>query len=132
MLDDDQVQLVAECSIFPGRLDEFKRLAQETIDAAKAGSKAIGYRWYFNRDETKCYIIEQHPDSASLIRHLEVVGIPLLKLLDVSKITRFEVFGSLGHLESAEKLLQKVATGFKITKLDWNPQNLDYWNGFVR
>lgn len=131
-MEDNQVQVVAECSIFPGKVDEFKKLAQATIDAARARSKAVGYRWYFNSDETKCYIIEQHPDSASLIRHLEAVGPLLLKLLDVSKITRFEVFGSLGHLESAEHLLQKLATVFKITKLDWNPQNLNYWNGFVR
>jgi hypothetical protein len=131
-LEENQVQVLVECSIFPGKVDEFKRLAQETIDAVKAGSKAVGYRWYFNSDETKCYIIEQHPDSALLIRQLEVVGIHLLRLLDASKVTRFEVFGSLGHLESAEKLLEKLATGLKITKLDWNPQNLEYWNGFVR
>lgn len=131
-MEENQIQVVAECSIFPGKVDEFKKLAQATIDAAKAGSKAGGYRWYFNNDETKCYIIKQRPDSRSLIRHLETVGPLLLKLLDVSKITRFEVFGSLGHLKSAEHLLQKLATVFKITKLDWNPQNLDYWSGFVR
>ncbi len=91
-----------------GKVDEFKRLAQETIDAAKARSKAVGYRWYFNRDETKCYIIEQHPDSASLLRHLEAVGPPLLKLIGVSKVTRFKVFGSLGRLESPEHALQKL------------------------
>ena len=64
--------------------------------------------------------------------NLETVGPLLLKLLDVSKITRFEVFGSLGQLESAEHLVQKLATVFKVTKLDWNPQNHNYWNGYVR
>ena len=53
-MEDTQVQVVAECSIFPGKVDEFKNIAQETIDAAKAKSKAVGYRWYFNGDETKC------------------------------------------------------------------------------
>ena len=129
---ENQIQVVAECSITPGKVNAFRKLAEETINAAKAGSNVVGYRWYFNSDQTKCYIIEQHPDSGSLIRHLEVVGPHLLKLLDVSKITRFEVYGSIGRLESAEHLLQKLATVFKISKLDWNPQNLEYWDGFVR
>ena len=129
---DSQVQIIAECTIIPGKVDEFEKLAQETIDAVKAGSEVIGYRWYFNSDETKCYIVEQHPDSRSLLRHLEVVGPHLLKLLNVSKMTRFEVYGSIGRLGSVEHLLEKVVKTFKIEKLDWNPQNLTYWNGFVR
>ena len=110
----------------------FKKLAQETIDAVKAGSKVVGYRWYFNSDETKCYIVEQHPDSGSLVRHLGVLGPHLLKLLDVSKMTRFEVYGSLGPLESGERLSEKLVKAFRITKLDWNPQKFEYWDGFVR
>ena len=129
---ESQVQVVAECTISSGKIDAFKKLAQETIDAVKAGSKVVGYRWYFNSDETKCYIVEQHPDSGSLIRHLEVLGPHLLKFLDVSKMTRFEVYGSIGRLESAEHLLEKAVKTFKIEKLDWNPQNYEYWNGFVR
>ena len=129
---ESQVQVVAECTISSGKIDVFKKLAQETIDAVKAGSKVVGYRWYFNSDETKCYIVEQHPDSRSLLHHLEVLGPHLLKLLDVSKMTRFELYGSIGRLESIEHLLEKVVKTFKVTKLDWNPQNYEYWNGFVR
>jgi quinol monooxygenase YgiN len=131
-LADNQVLVVAECTISPGKVDAFRKLAEETIDAVKAGSKVIGYRWYFNNDETKCYIVEQHPDSRSLIRHLAVVGPYLLKLLDVSKMTRFEIYGSIGPLESAEHFQEKVVKTFNIGKLDWNPQNYKYWNGFLR
>lgn len=128
----EQVQVIAECSILPGKLDEFRKLAEETIEAAKNNSKVVGYRWYFNSDQTKCYIVEQHPDSGSLIRHLEVVGPSLLKLLDVSSVTRFEVYGSIGRLESVERFLEGVVKTFKIKRLDWNPQNFEYWRGFQR
>ena len=124
--------IVAECTIFPGQLDEFKKLAQETIDAVKAGSKVLGYRWYFNSVQSKCYIVEQYPDPTSLIRHLEVLAPHLIELLNVSKMTRFEIYGFLGPLEFAEHLQQKIAKRFGITKLDWKPQNYEYWNGFVR
>ena len=124
--------IVAECTISPGKLDVFKKLGQETIDAVKAGSKVTSYRWYFNNDQTKCYIVEQYPDSKSLIRHLEVLAPHLLKLLDVSKMTRFEIYGSLGPLEFAEHFQERIVKRFNITKFDWNPQNYQYWNGFMR
>jgi len=127
-----QVMIVAECTISPGKLDEFKKLAEETIDAVEAGSKVVGYRWYFNSDQTKCHIVEQYPDPKSLIRHLEVLAPHLLKLLKVSRMTRFEIYGSLGPLEFAEQVQEKLVKLFGITKLDWNPQNYEYWNGFVR
>jgi quinol monooxygenase YgiN len=131
-LSEGQVLVVAECTISPGKVDVFRELARETIDAVKAESKVDAYRWYFNKEETKCYIVEQHPNSGSLIRHLAVVGPYLLKILDVAKMTRFEIYGSLGPLEFAENLQEKIVKGFNITKLDWNPQNYQYWNGFVR
>jgi len=127
-----QVMIVAECTISPGRLDDFKKIAQETIDAIKAGSKVLEYRWYFNSDQTKCYIVEQYADPKALIHHLEILAPHLLKILKVSKMTRFEIYGSLGPLESVEHLLNNLARVLKIEKLEWNPQNLAYWDGFGR
>jgi quinol monooxygenase YgiN len=75
--------IVAECTFSPGKLEAFKNLAQETMDAVKAGSKVVGYQWYFNSDQTKCYIVEQYSDPSSLISYLEVLGPHLLKLLKV-------------------------------------------------
>jgi len=131
-LAEGQVLVIAECTISPGKIETFRKLGQDTIDAVKAGSKVVAYRWYFNSDETKCYIVEQHPDSASLIRHLAVVGPYLLKILDVAKMTRFEIYGSIGRLESVEHFQEKVVKTFNVAKLDWNPQNYEYWNGFTR
>jgi len=131
-LTENQVLIVAECTISPGKVDVFKKLAQEAIEAVKAGSKVVGYRWYFNNDETKCYIVEQHPDSRSLVRHLAVVGPYILKILEVAEMTRFEIYGSMGPLEPVEHFDERMVRAFNITKLDWKPQNYEYWNGFTR
>jgi hypothetical protein len=48
-----QIMVVAECTISPGELDTFKKLAQETINAVNAGSNVVGYRRNFNNDQTK-------------------------------------------------------------------------------
>jgi quinol monooxygenase YgiN len=91
----NQVQYVIEFTLSPGKVDAFKKLAQEIIYVATTKSKVIGYRWYFNSDESKCYLLEQYPDTEALLPHLASVQQILQKLLEVSKITRFEVFGHL-------------------------------------
>jgi quinol monooxygenase YgiN len=115
----NQVQYVIEWTTIPGRVDEFKKLALEAINIATAKSKVIGYRWYFNSDESKCYLLEQYPDTEALLPHLTSVQQILQKLLEISKITRFEVFGNLNS-EAAKAL---AGLGAK---------NCEYWNGFVR
>lgn len=116
---ENQVQYVIEMSISPGKVDEFKKLAQDAIEFGKTKSNVIGYRWYFNDDKSKCYLLEQYPDSAALLPHLDGVGQILQKLLQVSKITRFEVFGNISP--EAMKVLSGVGA-----------KNFGYWNGFVR
>ncbi len=116
---ENQVQYVIEMSISPGKVHEFKKLAQDAIDFAMTKSNVIGYRWYFNDDESKCYLLEQYPDSSALLPHLDGVSQILQKLLEVSKITRFEVFGNIGPKE------MKVLSGV-------GAKNFERWNGFVR
>ncbi len=90
----NQIQYAVEWTIKPGGLAAFKALAQKIIPTVKSESGMLGYQWYFNADETKCYTVEWLADSDAIMAHLGNVGEELPKLFAHSDITRFEVFGN--------------------------------------
>ena len=53
------------------------------------------YEFYFNNDESKCYVTEQYADSNALLTHLANVNDALQQLFKISSITRLEFFGAL-------------------------------------
>src|SRR5271167_1258176 len=114
-----QVQSVVELTIFTGKVDAFKKLAQEAINIALAKSNVFGYQFYFNRDGSKCYLLEQYPDSESLLPHITSLQPIVQRVLAVSRVTKFEVFGNLNP--EARNMLA-----------DFGATNFEYWNGFVR
>ena len=111
--------LSVEFTITPGRNDVFKNLARQLIDRTSKESGALAYQWYFNRDENKCHLVELYRDSEAILAHLNNVGPVLQKLLETSKVTRFEVFGNVNA--EVEKALASFGTKF-----------FKYWDGFLR
>ena len=116
---ESQVQYFVELTIFAGKLDEFKKAAQEAISIAAAKSKVLGYRFYFNSDGSKCYLLEQYPDSEALLPHIASLQPIVQKVLAVSRVTKFEVFGNLNPQA-------------RTTLADFGASIFEYWNGFVR
>jgi quinol monooxygenase YgiN len=114
-----QVQYFVELAIYPGKVDAFKRLAEEAINITLAKSKVLGYQFYFNNDGSKCCLLEQYPDSEALLPHIANLQPIVQKVLAVSRVTRFEVFGNLNP--EARKTLS-----------DFGAKIFEYWNGFVR
>ena len=91
----EEIQYTLELTIKPGGLDPFKELVNKITNMVRDNEPDIkGYQWYFNDDETKCYIAEWHTNSESLLAHLQNVGEVLPELLGHCDITRFEVFGN--------------------------------------
>ncbi|HKM77279.1 MAG TPA: hypothetical protein VJZ32_12770 [Candidatus Bathyarchaeia archaeon] len=120
MDEDDRVYLHSEFAIASGKIGEFKKIAQELIDVVEEKeSKTLRYQWYFNMDESKCYLVEEYPNAAALRVHVLHAGLNVRKLLKVSKVTRFTVLGKLSRVP--RKAL--TASG---------AQNFRYWNGLVR
>ncbi|HKM50612.1 MAG TPA: hypothetical protein VJZ75_05480 [Candidatus Bathyarchaeia archaeon] len=115
----NQVQYVVELTISTGKVDAFKKLAQEAINVVIAKSKVLGYQFYFNSDGSKCYLLEQYPDTEALLPHITSVQQIVQKVLSVSRVTRFEVFGNLNP-----EARNTLAT--------FGAKNFEYWNGFVR
>lgn len=114
------IQVHAEFAVSVGKFDSFKAVGQEMIDTV--GGKepdTLSYEWYFNGDNSKCYTMECYRDAAALSTHLSDVNQFIHKLLDVSKITKLDVFGKL----TPELEKRYVALG---------AQNFRYWNGVTR
>lgn len=85
-----------EFTIKPGRLDDFKKMADwfiERTEADEPGTKR--YEWFMSADDTKCYLHEGFDDSKGLVAHAGGPNVQghIGELLETCDITRFEAFG---------------------------------------
>jgi len=119
MEEDSRVYVLTEFTISPGKVDEFKKIAQELLEVVKQKeSETLRYQWYLYKDQSKSYLVEEYPNAAALRVHIVDVGIILPKLLKISK-PKFTVLGK-PNLAAREIL---SAAGAK---------NFTYWNGLTR
>lgn len=81
----------------------------------------INYQFYFNKSETRCIVHETYTNSEAVFSHINGVASKTIlpRIHDMSRITRFEVFGT------ASKKLQKAMEGL-------NPQIYILFAGFSR
>jgi quinol monooxygenase YgiN len=118
-----QIQFRAEFTIQEGKIEEFKKLVQEISRVVEANEPdTIGYQFYLNReDETKCIVYETYANSEAVFAHNNGVASQTIlpKVLNVSRISRFEVYGNPSNE------LQKVLTSF-------SPQTYNLYAGFSR
>ncbi|MBI4498312.1 MAG: hypothetical protein HY689_10470 [Chloroflexi bacterium] len=92
----NQVQYAVTWTINPGQAETFKSLAQAAIQAVQQNEpKMVGYHWYYSDDQTTCQLLEWYADPDGIAHHIEHIGPLLGKLLEVSQIARFEVFGDI-------------------------------------
>jgi len=113
------IRKVVEVAIDEGRLDEFKQVANEFIQRVELSEPdTVSYEWFLDVDGNKCYILEWYKDSPALLAHLDNIRDLYGDLLEVSKITRLEVFGN-----PSIEVRQAHLPGTKF---------FDYWAGITR
>ena len=103
-----------------GKTEEYKKLVQGMSRVVEANEPdTINYRFYINREETRCIVLETYANSEAILAHFTGVASQTIlpKILRVSRIIRFDVYGN----PSAE--LQKVLTSF-------GPQTYNLFAGF--
>ncbi len=115
---DGMIEYSIVWTIPTGKTDEFKTLASEAIEISRNESPVKEYRWFFNEDETRCGLIERYPGPEAIVEHLKLVGGVLAKMLEIGRISRFDVLGSLDEKtrNMVEKMGARVYTpwdGFK-------------------
>ena len=89
----------------------------KTVETEDSG--ALSYEFFFNNDESQFYVLEWYKDSEAALGHMGLVNETISKLLEVSQLTRFEIFG-----KASEKLVQGL------TPL--GVQFFKHWKGFTR
>ena len=118
----DQIEFRAEFTIQEGKIEEYKRLVQDMSKLVKAHEPGtIGYKFYLNSSETKCIVSEIYANSEAVFAHRNGVASQTIlpRIFNVSRISRFEVYGN------PSEELQKVLTSF-------SPETYNLFAGFSR
>jgi quinol monooxygenase YgiN len=120
MEEDSRIYVLTEFTIAPGKVDAFKEIAQELLAVVKEKeSETLRYLCYFDKDQSKSYLVEEYPNAAALRAHIVHVGIILPKLLKISK-PKFTVLGK------PNLVAKEILSSFE------GAQNFTYWNGLAR
>jgi len=112
----------AEFIIKDGKMKEYKKLVQSMSSVVEANEPdTISYRFYFDRDETKCVVHEIYANSEAVFAHNNGLASQTIlpKIFSVSRIVKFEVYGN------PSKKLQKILESF-------SPETYNLFAGFSR
>ena len=110
-----EVRFTVDLTINADKFDAFERIAQIMIAGTQKEPGALGYDWCMSGDRRQCRLIETYVDADAVLVHLTgpVVQELVPKLLEVSSINGFEVYGDPGS-KAAEML---TGLGAKIFRL---------------
>ena len=108
------VYFIVDFAIADGKFDEFQSMAGEMVAGTQSEEGALAYEFYLNADRRQCRLIEVYADSDAALLHTKgrVVQELVPKLLNVSSLTGFSVYGDL-TAECAEMLTRGGATLFQ-------------------
>lgn len=101
----------AEITVEEGKTEEFKKLIQDMSNAVEADEPdTIEYRFYINGSGTNCIVHETYANSEAAIAHNDGVASQTIlpRIFDISKITRFDVYGN------PRKELRKLLTNIGV------------------
>lgn len=87
--------------------------------------ETLVYRWFFNSDNSKCFVLETFASQEAFVFHLKNVEPMLPELLAVAPITDWHIYGTLPDAV-AEGLRAFGAPSGVV------PQFFTYASGFVR
>jgi quinol monooxygenase YgiN len=119
---DNLIHFGAEFIIKDGKMKEYKKLVRnmsKLVESNEPGT--LSYRFYFDREETKCVVHEIYTNSEAVLAHNNGLASQTIlpKIFSVSRIVKFEVYGKPSNK------LQKILTNF-------SPETYDLFAGFSR
>ncbi len=115
------VHFTVKLTINDDKLDEFEGVVKTMIALSQQEPGTLGYEFYLSKDGKQGRLLETYVDSDSALAHLTgpVLRELVPKLLEVSSVSDFEVYGDPGA-ESAELL-----AGF-------GAEIFEHWRGLSR
>ncbi len=120
---DGAVHWLAVLTIHDGALDEFRRLAAETIETAKANEPGLlAYEWHLSPDQRTCHVDEWYADPEAALAHVrgEAVTVKLPTLLSTCDFAALWIYSPIGSGE-----LRAALEGY-------GAQFWDNWAGHTR
>jgi quinol monooxygenase YgiN len=98
----EPIVIVDTSDIHEGKLDELRRAVAELAEFVEANETGtISYQVFFGDDDRQMTVLQIHPDSASMERHMEVAGPVFAKFADLLVLRTIDIYGS-----PSEKVLE--------------------------
>jgi quinol monooxygenase YgiN len=70
-----QIDVIARCSIHPGKLESFRKVAALCLTNVRQKERgAMRYDWFLNADQKECVVIERYRDSGAVLEHIANLG----------------------------------------------------------
>ena len=90
----NDIQVSARLKIKPGKMEDFKKLANSCVEVVKQKDKGtLQYDWFYNDQKSECIVKERYVDSEAGLDHMANVGELLGGLVELSTIS-LEIYGS--------------------------------------
>ena len=100
----DPIVVVDTSEIREGRLDELRAAVAELAEFVDANESAtISYQVFFSDGDRRMTVLQIHPDSASMERHMEVAGPVFAKFADLLVLRTIDIYGA-----PSEKVLEQL------------------------
>ena len=78
-----------------GKVGEVKAAISELVDFIdKHGARPLFYHIYIDEGGKEMSVVQAHPDSASLERHMEVGGPAFAKFTELVKLSWIDIYGT--------------------------------------
>ncbi len=88
------IRLIVRQGIMPGKLDEFKKLAEAlTCGVEESEPTTLGYEWFIDEAGTTCYLNEYYGSSEDFLMHFQGLGPKLHDMLAISPLQEMLVLG---------------------------------------
>ena len=100
----DQIVFVDTSEIREGKLEELRRAVAELAEfVEKNEADPISYQVFFSDDGRLMTVLQIHPDSASMERHMEVAGPVFARFADLLVLRTIDIYGS-----PSEKVVEQL------------------------
>jgi hypothetical protein len=91
----DPIVFVDTSDILEGRLEELRAAVGELASFVEANEPdAISYEVFFSDDGARMTVVQVHPDSASMERHMEIAGPIFGRFADLLTLRTVDIYGT--------------------------------------
>ena len=100
----DQVVFLDTSEIREGKLEELRRAVAELAEFVEANEPdPISYQVFFSDDGRRLTVLQVHPHSGSMERHMEVAGPVFARFADLLVLRTIDIYGS-----PSEKVVEQL------------------------